>query len=100
MPTIPKHQTPDPRRKKFKMPHSFNNRKTEQDKRYWTYKWKKARAAFIRHNPTCKICNEFAEVVDHILPVRHGGEFWDIQNWQALCRRCHDSKSGREAHWK
>ena len=100
MPTIPKHQTPDPRRKKFKMPHRFNHRTNEQDKRYWTHQWKKARAAFIRENPTCKRCHKLAQVIDHVVPVNQGGEFWDVTNWQPLCKQCHDIKSGREAHWQ
>lgn len=45
-----------------------------------------------------------ATVVDHIVP--HRGDmklFWDRDNWQALCKACHDShkqrleKSGRVA---
>ena len=39
-----------------------------------------------------------AEVVDHIPPVRLGGDFWDERNHQPLCHRCHNSKSGRESH--
>ena len=100
MPRIPTKQTPDPRRTKFKMPHTFNNRKTEQDTRYWTHKWKKARLAYLKSNPVCKYCGKLAAVVDHIVPVRHGGEFWHMDNWQPLCKKCHDSKSGSESHWK
>jgi len=37
-------------------------------------------------------------VVDHITPVRLGGDFWQTDNHQALCHRCHNSKSGRESH--
>jgi len=35
-------------------------------------------------------------VVDHIQP--HRGDqllFWDRTNWQTLCKRCHDQKTGR-----
>jgi 5-methylcytosine-specific restriction protein A len=35
-------------------------------------------------------------VVDHIIP--HRGDqylFWDQENWQALCKDCHDRKTGR-----
>ncbi|MEM8866506.1 MAG: HNH endonuclease signature motif containing protein [Planctomycetota bacterium] len=37
-----------------------------------------------------------ASVVDHI--KRHEGcqvLFWDRKNWQSLCKRCHDRKTGR-----
>jgi 5-methylcytosine-specific restriction protein A len=100
MPKIPTQSTPDPRRERFKMPHRFNHRTTEQDTRYFTNKWKKARGAFIKNNPVCKHCGRLASVVDHILPVIHGGEFWDLSNWQPLCKKCHDRKSAREAHWE
>ncbi len=36
-----------------------------------------------------------ATVVDHIVP--HRGDralFWDENNWQALCKSCHDRKTG------
>ena len=38
-----------------------------------------------------------ASVVDHIVPHR-GDEklFWDISNWQGLCKSCHDKKTWRE----
>jgi 5-methylcytosine-specific restriction protein A len=36
-----------------------------------------------------------AVVVDHITPHRRNKElFWDKTNWQALCKRCHDRKTG------
>lgn len=37
-----------------------------------------------------------ATVVDHIVP--HGGDlklFWDVKNWQPLCKKCHDSMKQR-----
>jgi 5-methylcytosine-specific restriction protein A len=36
-------------------------------------------------------------VVDHIIP--HKGDkdlFWDSNNWQPLCKTCHDEKTARE----
>ena len=38
-----------------------------------------------------------ATVVDHMVPHR-GDEklFWDRSNWRALCKRCHDKKTGNE----
>ena len=37
-----------------------------------------------------------AAVVDHITP--HKGDmklFWDSDNWQSLCKQCHDSEKQR-----
>jgi 5-methylcytosine-specific restriction protein A len=38
-----------------------------------------------------------ATVVDHIIPHRGNQRlFWDQNNWQALCKRHHDLKTGNE----
>lgn len=64
--------------------------------------WRKARRAYLDAHPLCVECAKQgkytkATVVDHIKP--HRGDralFWDRDNWQALCKACHDSKTGRE----
>lgn len=93
MPTIPRKQTPNPNRKK-------QERNYPQDKRYWSPQWRKLRATFIKKNPLCVDCGKLASVVDHIHSVRQGGSFYDMDNLQAMCHRCHNAKSGREAHQK
>jgi len=36
-----------------------------------------------------------ATVVDHIIPHRGDQKlFWDQTNWEALCKECHDKKTG------
>lgn len=63
-------------------------------------KWRSARALFLKKNPLCAKCREKgkltpATVVDHIIP--HRGDpllFWNKQNWQPLCKDCHDRKTG------
>lgn len=63
-------------------------------------RWRKARKQFLRQNPLCVECERNkkltpAIIVDHVLP--HRGDdylFWDKNNWQALCKRCHDKKTG------
>lgn len=71
-------------------------------------RWQKARETYLKDHPLCVACLrirrvEPAVVVDHIKP--HKGDqalFWDSGNWQALCKRCHDSykqrieRSGRD----
>lgn len=64
-------------------------------------KWREARAAYLRRHPLCVQCQKegrltAATVVDHIIP--HRGDqylFWDQENWQSLCKDCHDRKTGR-----
>lgn len=63
-------------------------------------KWRVARKLFLQRYPLCQRCLKFgrltpATVVDHIVP--HRGDpllFWDQENWQALCKGCHDQKTG------
>ena len=64
-------------------------------------RWRQARRQFLQQNPLCQCClgaGRFtaATVVDHLIP--HRGDpylFWDPENWQALCKKCHDEKTGR-----
>lgn len=83
-------------------------RKTSAQRGYG-YRWQKAREGYLRKHPLCVEHDRRglvvpATVVDHIVP--HGGDmklFWDRNNWQGLCKECHDSwkqrleKTGREA---
>ena len=70
------------------------------DARGYDARWRKARALFLQRNPLCAECGKAgrltpATVVDHIIP--HRGDkalFWNEKNWQPLCKRCHDKKTG------
>jgi len=72
------------------------------NKQGYNYKWQKARAHYLRENPLCVKHEargevEPATVVDHIVP--HLGDkalFWDRNNWQSLCSRCHNIKTATE----
>lgn len=79
------------------------------------YRWKLARADFLRRNPRCRFCQDkdllvAASVVDHIVAHKLGDAkqsgcpdriakawklFWDRRNWQSLCKLCHDSTKQR-----
>ena len=70
--------------------------------RGYTSAWRKAREAFLRHHPLCKLCEaegltKAALIVDHVVP--HKGDkalFWESSNWQPLCKPCHDRKTATE----
>ncbi len=57
---------------------------------------------WLTNNPLCVECERQglttpATEVDHIVP--HRGDkvlFWDHDNWQALCKPCHDVKTATE----
>jgi len=58
--------------------------------------WRRESRAFLVLNPYCVSCNGWATVVDHITP--HRGDpalFRDRANWQAMCARCHNTKTAR-----
>jgi len=70
--------------------------------RYHTQRWRIERKQQLMREPLCRICFETdtitaAQMVDHIKPVRLGGEFWDERNYQSLCNSCHAVKSAKES---
>lgn len=72
--------------------------------RGYGHRWRLARLNYLADNPFCVFCDKRgrltpATVVDHIVPHR-GDEalFWDVDNWQPLCKLCHDSAKAREEH--
>ncbi|ETT58194.1 HNH endonuclease [Paenibacillus sp. FSL H8-0457] len=80
----------------------YDQERESSSKRGYGHHWRIERAAFLRENPLCAQCYKEervreSTVVDHIKP--HKGDmklFWDRQNWQALCKFCHDAKTARE----
>ena len=72
------------------------------NERGYNARWRKARKRYLTKHPLCVECLKKdppmyreATVVDHIRP--HRGDpvlFWDESNWQALCKECHDLKTG------
>lgn len=70
--------------------------------RGYNRRWQKARKRYLSAHPLCEECMKHglytkATVVDHIVPHRGDPKlFWDENNWQALCKRCHDKKTGNE----
>lgn len=70
-------------------------------KRGYNSKWQRARKLFLQRpeNVFCVECKKEgiytkATVVDHIVPHRNNKElFWDVNNWQALCKKHHDIKT-------
>jgi len=87
----------------------YDTERDSTEARRWHHspRMRKARLVFLAANPLCVFCArvgrvEAATVVDHKIP--HKGDyklFWDRDNWQGLCKQCHDrhkqalEKSGR-----
>lgn len=65
--------------------------------RGYNHEWRKARDEFLIRFPFCAMCSKPATLVDHVIP--HKGNdalFWDRQNWQPLCKPCHDRHKQRK----
>jgi 5-methylcytosine-specific restriction protein A len=65
--------------------------------------WRKFRLEVLRREPFCRACRaagcvRLAEMVDHIVPIRHGGDRLSWANLAPLCHACHNAKRGEEAH--
>lgn len=56
--------------------------------------WEHIRLEVLRQEPYCRKCGAPSMTVDHIVPLRQGGTNARY-NLQALCKRCHDSKTSR-----
>lgn len=70
--------------------------------RGYTSKWQRESKRFLQSHPLCAECMKQgrytkATVVDHIVPHRGDQKlFWDRSNWQQLCARHHNLKTGNE----
>jgi 5-methylcytosine-specific restriction protein A len=77
-----------------------DDRRTAAQRGYGS-RWQKARESYLQSHPLCSFHQArgqvvLATVVDHKIP--HKGDqllFWDRDNWQSLCKPCHDSHKQR-----
>lgn len=87
---------------KNKLRKEFDNKRGNSAQRGYDHRWRKYRKMYLAHHPLCVDCKKnnrisLATVVDHIVP--HKGDYelmWDVNNHQALCKPCHDVKTGKE----
>lgn len=72
--------------------------------RGYNARWRKERRLYLQSHWYCAECLKQdpprytrATVVDHVVPHRGDQKlFWDQNNWQPLCKPCHDKKTGNE----
>lgn len=80
-----------------KLNNQYDNHRGTAAHRGYGAKWRKARITYLSKNLICLRCGDIATVVDHITP--HKGDislFWNVANWQPLCKTCHNRKTVKE----
>lgn len=69
-------------------------------------RWRAARERFLALHPLCRLCAQQgrtvpATIVDHIVPHRGDASlFWSADNWQPVCKTCHDGTCQAKDHGK
>lgn len=77
--------------------HEHERRRPTSAQRGYGSRWQKARRIYLADNQACVRCGQPSTVVDHITPPKENAElFWDMDNWQPMCKRCHDQKTASE----
>jgi len=99
MPTIPQGK------RRPWMPKIIPFKGMGKDFNYQSRQWRELSLAKRRSEPLCEDCHDkgiikASDCVDHIIPIREGGDPWAWGNLRALCRSCHDSKTGRSKSGK
>lgn len=91
-----------PKRRSWEGPKDPPREWVSPDKKFYnSAAWKRNRAGFLMANPLCLKCEESniiepAVAVDHITPIRQGGNKWSYSNLQPLCLSCHAKKTREE----
>lgn len=68
---------------------------------YKTYRWRRTSEQYRKTNPLCCMCEDEgrtkkANVVDHIKPIKEGGQLYDWNNLQSLCHKHHNKKTKQD----
>jgi 5-methylcytosine-specific restriction endonuclease McrA len=94
MPNVPKRK----QRPWLQGSQQHSKQRLERNKFYHSTAWRQLRSMFIKRHPLCVECDGIGQVVDHIIPIKSGGDPLEWDNLQTMCHRCHNVKSGKEAH--
>ncbi|HPF54679.1 MAG TPA: HNH endonuclease [Clostridia bacterium] len=80
--------------------HEYNTQQRDKaaSSFYASARWRSLRKQKLALNPMCEECarqNRLtpATMVDHIIPIKQGGQALDMENLQSLCWSCHSAKS-------
>ena len=94
MPTMPtnKYQPYDTKKAKNWL------RNKEDVKFYSGGTWRKFSKDYKRNNPVCEVdgCTNPSYYTDHIKPISEGGDKYEYDNIQALCKSCNGRKTQKQ----
>lgn len=82
--------------------YGYDQQRKSSCKRGYGRAWQKSSKTFLLNHPFCARClqkniHTKSIVVDHIVPHKGNQKlFWDKNNWQPLCKQCHDIKTATE----
>lgn len=75
----------------------------EETNFYRLSKWRGIRKYVLYQEPLCRSCMAAvpkrltpATMVDHIVPVKQGGDKYELSNLAPICSKCHARKSAGE----
>lgn len=63
---------------------------------HYGHSHRQLRKYMLAQYPLCKECNKAATELDHIIPINAGGDRYDSDNLQTLCKQCHSKKTFKE----
>ena len=93
----PKHFT-EAKKKNWKRVHDKAKRDYPEQKVFYnSLAWRTKRKEILTKSPYCIVCNKLANIVDHITPLRLGGDQLSNSNLQPMCSFCHDKKRRQES---
>jgi len=80
---------------------AFKGMDRSNAKIYKGRQWQKIRQLVLHRHPLCMKCASkgryiTANTIDHITPINKGGAVYALENLQALCSSCHNSKSATD----
>ena len=105
MPSKPPVHRPPGAKSAAAVKRALDRQRPSAARRGYGPRWRRARAAYLDRHPLCVPCEAAgrlvpATVVDHVVPHRGDSDlFWNEENWQGLCKPCHDAKTAREGRW-
>jgi len=67
-----------------------NINEINRNKIYRSTRWKHLSSAYIKANPFCQICGNYADAVHHIIWLKYSIEkAYDWDNLLSVCKECH-----------